>query len=206
MNQMNMSQDLISTLTLAFAGVSAVAATLAPIIAIPQLFEMSRSGRMESTLAFIEKLKESSDDRRIVYSQLPDNQDEMENISPELRKKTLNIVNALNELGTLLEENMIDKRIFFGMCHTIIIRGWYKLELFVRHEESKIGGRYGRRIERLDKRAKLYHDINKKHRITVIKIPIGTETRVIYETKIEVGLKRIQQKIKWFFIRNLKMY
>ncbi|MGA9347246.1 MAG: hypothetical protein WBW48_00385 [Anaerolineae bacterium] len=192
--------------TLVFSALNTLAVIIAAAIALPQLVEISRTGRLEGTLAFIEKIRQASNAREVIYKSLPSDVEAMASLSPEIRSKAIQVINSLNELGVLLEGSMIDRALFFGVCHTMIIRCWYKLKPFAEYEEGRIGGRYARRIEGLDRRAKIYHDINPQHRVTAIKLAVGDESVVIYQTVVKSGVRELIQRIVWAVRRAFKWF
>lgn len=192
--------------TAIFAGIGTLAVVIATFLAIPELKEMSRTGRLESTLAFIARIRSGRDAREFVYQSLPADVEGIACMTPEMRKEAEDAVNSLNEVGLLLEGKMIDRQLFLGLCHSMMIRCWYKLKPFAQYQEGRIGGRYARRIARLDRRAKLYHDIHPQHRTTSIRLATGGKSIVIYQTVTRTGLASLGQKLVWFVRRKLKWY
>ena len=177
------------------------------IIAVFNLRIIAKRQQLESVREFLKDLLDTSEDRKFVIRDF-DFSLHSPPLSEELEKKVRNVINLLNRIGLLIESNLLPPKIVFGLSHTLIIRCWYKLHDYITFQESRIGGRYGRRIERMALRAKLYQDINPYHRATKIRIDLnhGREPTVIYETSINSGLKGLWQRIIWFLRRIFRVY
>jgi hypothetical protein len=69
----------------------------------------------------------------------------------------------------------------------------------VEYKESRIGGRYGRRLARLAKKAQAFHDVRPQHRITKIMIDDGKSENplIIYEPNVKTGCAGVMQRIQW---------
>lgn len=200
-------QSNSEALTALFTIVGSTAVVFATILALPQLIVVRRNAQLESTLTFLKLMKEGSEDREFVYKELPVDIQALQQLSDQNRRRVEKVIVSLNDVGLLFEEVTIPKRLFFGVYHTMIIRLWYKLQHYAKYHETRIGGRYARRLERLDRRAKLYHDINPKHRETVIRLDTGKGEPVkVYETHKEQGLKGFVQEVIWFFRRCFGIY
>lgn len=163
---------------------------------ISQFFKLSAFEK------FNEYLKESVEERFFLYQYngLPSE------LTKEEEQKFQKVINSLNKISVMLEFKMIPPKLVFGICHTLIIRCEYKLGYYMDYQELKIGGRYGRRVRKLAKRAKKYHDVNPMHRIHPIKLTQGDKTIIIYETKYYDGFAGIIQKLEWYLRRKFKIY
>lgn len=192
--------------TAIFTGISTLAVGIGIILAIRELKEMNRTGKLQSSLTFMEKIRSSRDARERIYKELPSAIDEMGKLKKEIRLDAEEVINSLNELAVLVEDNAIDREMFFSICHTMIIRSWYKLEPYALYHESRIGGRYARRVGWLAQRAKLFHDINPIHRTLVIRLDVGKESIPIYQTEVKEGIAGLFQRIVWLIRRRLRIY
>jgi len=190
-----------------FSLIGSIAAAIALFFAIPHLKVIRKTQQMEGTLSFLELTRAGREDRKFVYTELPTDLAKIREMSEADCKRTEKVVASLNDVGLLLDQGAISKKAFFSVYHTMIIRLTYKLQPYIRYHESRIGGRYGRRLEKLARRAKLYHDIHPKHRKTVILLDSGGDTPdVVYKTGMGKGLGRLLRRKKWFFRRRLRLY
>lgn len=120
-------------------------------------------------------------------------------LSEEQIKLARYVIGKLNDLGQLVEDGFVDRRVFLGKYHTMIIRLCYLLEPVRRQEEERQGGNFGQRLLRLRHAAVRYNKLYPKHRKISIRIvtPNGSKT-VISAT--DGGLI---QRISWSFQRKI---
>jgi hypothetical protein len=196
--------------------ISTTAVAIGVALIIPQLRTIKRTYRLEAILRFLESMKEWRELRKFIYTKFPEvdrsiNLNELEKfysrLSEEYHEKAQLAIGHLNDLGLLLEKKIVPKREFFGIYHTTIIRLCHLLIPYARFHEIRIGGRYGRRLERLERRAKLYHDIYPRHRKTIIKLYRGEqESKKIYSTVFYPGLKGVSQRLILLMRRIFQLY
>ena len=108
------------------------------------------------------------------------------------------VIGKLNDLGQLVEDGYIDRRVFLGKYHTMIIRLSHFLEPIRRQEENRQGGSFGQRLLRVRHDAIRYNTLCPKHRQTEIRIvsPRGSKT-------IIPGMKgTVWQRVFWGFQRR----
>lgn len=175
------------------------------IIALKNLVIIRRTHELQAFESFDKELQSSAKDRKFLfqYSFPPD----IGTIPTEDVQRLENVVNLLNRVGLLIENHIIPPRFVFGMTHTVIIRCCYKLKEFLQYQENRIGGRYGRRLFNLDKRAKRYHDIRPIHRKTKIRLLEGScGSTTIYETARKQGCRGILQQTEWFIRDIFKLF
>lgn len=171
------------------------------IIALKNLSVIAKTRKLGVINSFLEELQSSEDSRRYIFQKF-----QFETIG-KLSKKDIEeaekVVNSLNRICLLLDSKLVNGKVVFGLCHTVIIRCEYKLKGFISENEKMIGGRYGRRTIGLTNRAKKYHDSYKKHRCMPINMYTGEGNSIqIYNTIISKSLyKRYAQKFEWFWRR-----
>lgn len=192
--------------TATFTGISTFVIVIGVIIALVNLRIIANTQHLEAIGEFLKDWADASDDRKFILQDFnfsPENE-----LPHETEKKAQNVINCLNRVGLLLDNRLLSSHLVFSICHTQIIRCWYKLEAYVKYHESRIGGRYGRRLEHLFIRAKKYHDISSQHRITKIKIDPGfnKDSFVIYETTIDKGWSGSIQKINWWLRKLFNIF
>lgn len=181
-----------------FSGVSLLIVGIGMVIGIRNLIIIRKTHQLEAFNIFIEELESTREDRKLLYLlSIPHSLDE---INPDDLQRLEKVTNSLNRIGLLIEEGILPRAFVFGITHTMIIRCYYKLEPFLRMQEAKIGGRYGRRIARIDRRAKLYHDIRPQQRRTKIMLhnPADSSSRLVYESEIKSGVGGLLQQLSWF--------
>ncbi len=190
-----------------FLGITTIIIFLGTIIAIRNLRVIRKTQSLESVLAFLNDSANVSEDRRFLLREFNFMLNKPK-LSEENEKRVKNVINSFNRIGLLIENRLLPSKFVLSIHHSQIIRCWYKLEDYISYNENLIGGRYGRRIARLVTKAKRYHDSNKKHRVTQIKIYSikGKEPFLIYETNIRTGLHGLFQKLVWMLRRVFKIY
>jgi hypothetical protein len=109
-------------------------------------------------------------------------------------------INLLNAIGQLMEDGFVEKGIFLGMHHVLIIRLVHWLEPVRR--ELDINSNYGQRLLRMRHKAIIYNTICPKHRAKDIAIFNSTERRVL----VHAMKSSLPQRIFWFFRRVLGLY
>lgn len=189
-----------------FGGLSTLAVVIAVILAVPQLVHISRAGRLQSSLAFIQKIRDGRAARAIAFSMFPGEGTMTDSQFEEVREQMEEAINALNEIGALLEQKTVDKRAFFGYCHSMVIRTWYVVRPFAEYRERCLGGRYGRRVAQLDRRARLFHDVMPQHRATSLRISWRSKQMTVYRTTVKPGGAGVLQRVGWGIRRVLKLY
>lgn len=192
--------------TAIFTGISAFVIVCGSGLAYINLRVVVKTHRLESVQEFLKDYEEASEGRRFVIYDFDFSADQ--ELSPEIERRVQNVINSFNRIGLLLEDGLLSPQLVFGICHTQLIRCWYRLEPYIRYHEGRIGGRYGRRIERLSVRAKKFHDARPQHRVTVIKIDpgVGKEPFIIYQTHIHKGVAAVKQRALWWIQRLLDLY
>lgn len=194
--------------TAIFAGIGTSVIVIGTIIALMNLRVISKNQHLASVREFTKDLTETAEDQKFVLQEFNFSLKDPNPLPSEIERKVQNVVDALNRIGLLMENGLLSSKLVFSICHTMIIRLWYKLEPYVQYHEVRIGGRYGRRLARLATRAKRYHDAKPQHRITKIKIDPGPEKEpfIIYETTIKQGLAGVEQKMIWSMKRFFSIY
>lgn len=183
--------------TAVFTGISTLIVLVGTYIAVRSLVLISHTQQLEAVTRFFEYLGETSLDREFVCSSLPLRIDGTV-LPREDIQRARNVVNFLNRVGLMLDNRLLSPTLVMSICHTVIIRCCHVLDDFVQTEERRIGGRYGRRLKLLEKRAQRYHDVRPQHRITQIKLYRPTTgSIVIYQTKHRRHIWGIAQRIYW---------
>jgi len=113
------------------------------------------------------------------------------------------VINALNDLGQLAEDGYIDRQVFFGKYHEMIIRLCHALEL-VRREviEKNEGGNYGQRLLRIRRAAITYHNGTPKHRARPLKLTMRGGEKVIISP---IEKSSLRQRMAWALQKQLTL-
>jgi len=106
----------------------------------------------------------------------------LHSVSSGLRERAKVVIARLNDIGQLVEDGFVDRRVFLGKYHVMVIQCSHIVEAIRRDEESKRGGNYGQRLLRMRHWAVTYNDICPKHRNSPIEITDGSKRRVIYKS------------------------
>jgi hypothetical protein len=133
-------------------------------------------------------------------------------ISGDQKDRAVRVIDRLNDIGQLLEDGFIDRRIVFGKYHVMIIQCCHVVEAVRQAEESRRGGNYGQRILRLRHRATIYNDIWPKHRAKPIKVSresssrisgsLSKAERIVYQSPDPT----LSLRFRWFIRRIFEWY
>lgn len=91
-------------------------------------------------------------------------------IEPKQRECGMRVIARLNDIGQLVEDGFIDREVFLGKYHVMIIQCCHMVEAIRRDEEARRGGNYGQRLLRMRRSAAIYNDVWSKHRAVPIDI------------------------------------
>jgi hypothetical protein len=186
--------------------VTTVAVLITTGLVVPQVRSAARSLRLQGTMHFLDEFEEARNELSWVASELPADYT-MEGLSEDHRRKIDRVINCLNGIGLLIESGLLDKRLVFGIAHSVFIRCWHVLRRYAESKERLLGTRYGRRLARLDRRAKLYHDLMPDHRVTEVLLPHKSDKPiVIYKTIKAKGFRGLIQRSMWRFRRFFAIY
>lgn len=173
-------------------------------IALYNIRAIARGNRMQSTSHFLDYLEATRDERRHLYQNCNFSNPKETSEEDEICAKS--IIDSFNRIAVLIENDMLDPELVFSTCHTVVIRCWYRLEPYARYQETLIGGRYARRVERLFERAKKFHDIRPHQRIHPIRISFGDQSIIVYETFLKTGIRGFLQRITWSIRYFMRIY
>ena len=173
------------------------------MIALHSLSVISKTHQLEALAHFLDRLTDTADDRKFIFEEIIFENDSYV-LNKEDEQKLQNVVNFLNQVGLLLDNKLLSSKLVLSLSHTVIIRCCYIVIPYTKHREEMLGGRYGRRLEKLQSRAQRYHDANPKHRNTAIKLP--KPEMIIYKTDIQKGFRGLPQQLNWAVIRALSLY
>lgn len=193
------------SLTLLLTTISTGVILLGVPIAIYNLRVISRTHHLQSLSKFMDDLSSTEVERLYLYRDF-DRKSDYDSLDKESGAKVKKVINSLNRIAMLIENKLLSPESVLSISHTVIIRCFYMLEPYILYQEEKIGGRYARRIRRLDERAKKFHDIRPHQRINKIKIQNTNGSHVIYETDIRSGVKGIVQRLMWKIKYLLHVY
>lgn len=119
---------------------------------------------------------------------------------PEFCRLARTTIGKLNDLGQLLEDGFLRRRVFMGKYHVMIIRLCYMLEpiRYVWNED----GNYGQRMLRLRHMAVEYNSCIPKHRVVDLTIRIGAPEQKVVLISGKPG--SVLERLHWYFVRLLK--
>ncbi len=115
----------------------------------------------------------------------------LKSISDELKERARHVIARLNDIGQLVEDGFIDRRVFLGKYHVMVIQCCHLLEAIRRDEEAQRGGNYGQRLLRMRYWATTYNDIWPKHRDAAIEITGISSRRIIYQSPSSTMIQRL---------------
>lgn len=126
----------------------------------------------------------------------------LNSLSSEQRELAQRVIARLNDIGELIEDGIINRRVFLGKYHVMVIQCCHILEAIRRDEERRRGGNYGQRLLRMRHWATTYNDASPKHREIPIKITNGQDRRLVYQTPSPTFSRRIRWAVYRFFARD----
>lgn len=184
--------------TAIFTGISTLILGVGVPIAISTLRLITKQQYFSSISRFNDELAATECQRRFIYQEFQKKRD-YSNIDPLFEQHARDVINFLNRVALLVDERLLPSRLVFSLTHTMIIRCWYQLEGYAAYQQEKLGGRYARRVKRLDERAKTFHDSRPHQRIHEIRLwdKDGTSV-VVYKTKRKRGIAGVIQRGAWW--------
>ena len=186
------------TWTLIFTGISTLVLIISVPIAIMNLISIVKAFKLEAITKFLKEFSDTEEDRKFLFREFSFDEKKQHSLPDDEEKKINNVINSLNRIGLLIDSGVIKHEVVFSLCHTVIIRCWYKLEPYITFREKLLGARYGRRIRKLTERAKRFHDIRPFQRNKPIKIfDANGDDTIIYRTEYKKGIPGILQKLIW---------
>ncbi len=174
-------------------------------IALLNLRKISKTHHLQALTKFHEDLASCEAERYFLFAEY-DRSSLLEEIDRDTEIKLEAVINMLNRIGLLVEQKILSAELVFSICHTVIIRSWFQLELYANSRELRDGSRYGRRIKRLDKRAKRFHDIRPHQRKTEIYLVNPSGRTLIYSTTCPKSILGWPKRFYWKIRYLLKIY
>lgn len=180
-----------------FAGISALIVGVGVPIAISTLRLITKQQYLASISRFNDELAATESQRRYLFQVFQKDWD-YSNIEPLSEQHARDVINLLNRVALLVDEKLLPPRLVLSLTHTMIIRCWYQLEGYATYQEQKIGGRYARRVKRLDERAKAFHDVRPHQRIHDVRLwGKNGASIVVYKTQRRRGIGGVIQRGVW---------
>jgi len=125
----------------------------------------------------------------------------LRSISNELRERANCVISRLNDIGELVEDVFVDRHVFLGKYHVMIVRCCHLVEAIRRDEETRHGGSYGQRLLRMRHWATTYNDIWPKHRNVAIAVTGPQGRRVLYQSPSSTAIRRVIWAIRrWLLL------
>lgn len=112
----------------------------------------------------------------------PEQSDALQSLSSTQRQCAELVIARLNDIGQLVEDGLVDRAMFLGKYHVMVIQCCHMVEAVRRSEEQHRGGNYGQRLLRMRQWAVSYNDICPKHREISIDIVGDSGRRLIYRS------------------------
>lgn len=118
-----------------------------------------------------------------------------------VRDSARRIIGKLNDIGQLIEDGYLSRRVVLGKYHALFIQCCHMVEAVRREEERRRGGNYGQRLLRMRLWATRYNDMHPKHRQKPIRIWNQHEYRQVYASPVPTFLNRCEWALRRFFSR-----
>jgi hypothetical protein len=130
----------------------------------------------------------------------------LRSIGHEQRECAKRIIARLNDIGQLVEDGFIDRRIFLGKYHVMAIQCCHMVEAIRRDEELRRGGNYGQRLLRMRHWASIYNDVWPKHRAVPIDVSCRQEGAALHRSGSPLILRRVIYRSPPPTIRHLLIW
>lgn len=122
----------------------------------------------------------------------------LQGLDPAQRECTKRVIAKLNDIGQLIEDGFVDRNVFLGKYHVMVIQCCHMVEAARRDEEARRGGNYGQRLLRMRHWATRYNDVWPKHRDVAIEVTCADGKRVIYQS----APATVPRRMAWFVLRQ----
>lgn len=143
-----------------------------------------------------------SEDELRSMAPTPEQKQALESLGEEQLECARRVIARLNDIGQLIEDHFIDRRVFLGKYHVMVIQCCHLVEAIRREDEKRRGGNYGQRLLRMRHWATVYNDVSPKHRDLAIEIKGAHGCRVAYQSPSPTFL----QHAVWAIRRWLRFY
>jgi hypothetical protein len=110
------------------------------IIALYALREARKSNTLPGALEFLGQYRGLATDRRRVIDKLKPNAGEVSDLDPEIRDEVIRVSHYLDQLGFLVEHNLVDAKLVAGFMGDSIVLLWQVLSPFIKTERERRGG------------------------------------------------------------------
>jgi hypothetical protein len=107
------------------------------------------------------------------------------------------VSDAVNDLAELLDHRLLERKIFFDLFHTQIIRTYFLLDPFFRWERQRVGGRYGLRTEKIAKRCLAYHSVHPLYSSQSVILPREPPVAAYAPVRISYLYDHTVKKFRW---------
>lgn len=189
-----------------FAGLSMLLLLVGVPFAMYNLLLIRKQHHLTSIMRFYDDMDATATNRKYIFQRFS-RRDDYSDLEPEAERTAQEVINFLNRVAQLIEIDMMSGHAVLSATHTVILRCWHQLEPYARYHEGRIGGRYARRIDRLVRMARLFHDVRPHQRITSVMLDTGQgDPELVYRTNVHLGWRGRAQRIGWYIRKSLKWY
>lgn len=141
--------------------------------------------------------------------------DALRSIDGTTKECARRVIARFNDIGQLIEDGFVNRRVFLGKYHVMVIQCCHLIEAIRREEEAHRGGNYGQRLLRMRHWATTYNDAWPKHRKAPIEITTTPSSRLVLKEAAPKVIRReiyrspspdVGKLVKWFFRRQFSYY
>ena len=178
-----------SDLKLVFDIFGSLSFLIGAIYGVKQLRALAGQGKFAAMRGFQDILAEHADLFIRVLDDFPlhPENETIANLSPNLLSDASHAVDAQNIIGQMIEEGVVDTRLYFSLTHVQVIRLAYVLKPYTDWMTMRQGAPYGRRIHRIADRAVRYHELSPSNRQTPILLIRDGEPVTILPGRVDDG-------------------
>jgi hypothetical protein len=162
-----------ATWTLFVAALNLLVVVVAAVFGLRQIRQIGMTQRLE-TAKILQQVRDRNNQTFsdfIMRFPLLSGPEEASALTDDEINQARQVSDAINDLAELLDHRLLDRRIFFDLFHTQVIRTYFILDPFLRWERQRIGGRYGLRTEKIAQRCKMYHNIHPLYSSNPVVLP-----------------------------------
>jgi hypothetical protein len=125
----------------------------------------------------------------------------LDSLTADQRELAQRIIGKLNDIGQLVEDGLVNKRVFLGKYHVMVLQVCHLVEAVRRQRESERGGNYGQRLLRMRCWATSYNDCFAKHREIDVQIDTPAGVVSIYRSPEAHVIRKVGWTLRRLFGR-----
>jgi hypothetical protein len=186
--------------TLLIAALNLLVVLIAAIFGLQQIKQIGKSQRLE-TAKILQQVRDRNNEQFgdfFAIFPLLSTPEEVSALTEHEVSLARKVSDIINDLAELLDHRLLERKIFFDLFSTQIIRAYYLLGPFFQWERRRSGGRYGFRTEKIAKRCQIYYNIHPFYSTQSV-ILSRNPPLIVYKSAKASPYRIILNRIRWIF-------